>query len=138
MISWQMGLDIIMQTRRVMRFTFGKDVRTRSWLYKKLMTIKLATCSLLKRDAECLKKNNFSLVLFFAATKQLEEKITIENVFCLQKLFFRQKAVLFCGLTVICCYFKCKQTRVIKTRQRGARTPCLLRRLLCACCSRAE
>lgn len=39
-----MRLDIIGQRRRVMRFTFGKDDKTHSWLHEKLMTIKLTTC----------------------------------------------------------------------------------------------
>ena len=63
-----------------MQYTFGRNDKAHSWLYEKLMRIKLTTCSLLQTGREMFKEKNYSPVLFFAATKQLERKITMENV----------------------------------------------------------
>ena len=64
----------------MMRFTFGRNDKTRSWPYEKLMIIKLTTCSLLQTGREIFEEKNYSSVLFFAVIKQLELKITMEKV----------------------------------------------------------
>ena len=63
-----------------MQYTFGRYDKAHSWLHEKLITTKLTTCSLLQMGREMFKEKNYSPVLFFAATKQLERKIAVENV----------------------------------------------------------
>jgi len=63
-----------------MHSTFGRNDKAHSWLHEKLMPIKLTTCSLLQTGREIFKEKNYLPVLFFAATKQLERKIAMENV----------------------------------------------------------
>lgn len=62
-----------------MQYAFGRNDKAHSWLHEKLMTIKLTTCSLLQTGREMFKEKNYLPVLFFAATKQLERKIAVEN-----------------------------------------------------------
>lgn len=54
-LSWQILLHKIRLARQMLRFTFGRNGKTHSWLHEKFIVIKFTTCSL-KRDARRAQK----------------------------------------------------------------------------------